>query len=76
MDDTKSTFVIDKKEMIGEQDDDKPPPNLCALPVCRSVRMVSRLISYAVHNQASEVLSSCDSLYRKFSGTFGIQELY
>jgi hypothetical protein len=76
MDETKSNFVIDKKEIIGDHDDDKPPPNLCALSVCGSVRMVSRLISYAVHNQATETLSSIDSLYRKSGGTFGIQEFY
>lgn len=71
-----TTFIIDKKEQLGEHEDDKPPPDLCVLPISRSSGMVSRIISNVVYNQAKQSLSTIDSLYRKFGGTFGIQELY
>lgn len=74
MNDTDSITVVQKD--IGEYDDDKPPPDL--RPVSRgwAIRMVSGFISYVVDNQTKQTISSIDSLYRKFSGTFGIQDIY
>lgn len=63
------------KEMVGGQDDDKPP-NIYTLFTGWSSRMVSGFISYTINNSTQQDLSSIDSLYRKSCGTFGIQELY
>jgi hypothetical protein len=72
----KIEYVVNKKEMVGEQEDDKPPPNLCVLPRYRTTRMVFGIIKNIVCDSEKQDFSSINSLYRKFGGTFGIQEFY
>lgn len=69
-------YIVDKKEMVGEQDDDKPPPNLCVLPVSRPTRVVFGIIKNVIYDKEEQNFSSIDSIYRKFGGPFGIQEFY
>jgi len=71
-----SEYIASRKEMLGEQDDDKPPPNLCVLPRYRITRVVFGIIKNVICDSEKQDFSSIDSLYRKFGGTFGIQEFY